>query len=85
MKTPDNLCPSGSCSAPCYALVLYTYDYHEWEETLAVSFDASKLKDEYDSLDHLYDDRPLVAPASHKEYADREEVHWIIEPVKFLA
>lgn len=77
----------GATSQPptCYALVLYTYDHHEWEETLAASFDEAKLKTEYESLDHLYSDRNLVSLEAHESLRDREEAHWVIEPVKFLA
>ena len=72
-------------TAACYALVIYAYDYYESEETLAVSFDPDKLKNEYDTLDHLYSDEPLVECDDHQKWSGRGAHHWVIEPVKFLA
>lgn len=76
---------NNSNSTPCYALVLYSYDYYEWETTHAVSFDRQKLKTAHKRQDCLYGDRPLVALKEHKDYADREYAHWVIQPVEFLA
>jgi len=69
----------------CYRLVLYTYDWHEWEETYAVSFIRKKLRDELKGMDGLYTDRPLIEEEQHAEYARREEAHWLIEEIKFLS
>ena len=74
-----------SDSTPCYALVLYSYDYYEWETTKAVSFDRQKLKRDHKFQDCLYSDRPIVALGEHQFYAEREDAHWVIQPVKFLA
>ena len=74
-----------SPASPCYALVLYSYDYYEWETTKAVSFDRQQLKKEHKVQDCLYSDRPLIALKEHRFYAKMEEAHWVIQPVKFLA
>lgn len=69
----------------CYALVLYTYDdyeyFYEWEEVLAVSFDADALKEEYNK-----ERRPfaLVSYDKHKELAGVYRNHWTIKEVEFL-
>jgi|14BtaG_2_1085337.scaffolds.fasta_scaffold174446_2 hypothetical protein len=95
---PDFECSMTECTAgewvkledlppasTCYALVLYSYDYYEWETTKAVSFDREKLKREHKAQDGIYSDRPLVAFKEHQIYAEREDAHWVIQPVKFLA
>jgi hypothetical protein len=74
----------GRCAPTCYALRLYTYDYYEWQEDFAVSFDQELLKAHYAGLDHLYSDRQLVDASEHEKNAEAERVHWIIEPITFL-
>jgi hypothetical protein len=70
----------------CYALRIYSYDYYEWEEDIAVSFDTTLLKEYYErDLGHLYDDAPLVDASKHQEYQDGEKPHWIITPITFLS
>ena len=69
---------------PDYALRLFTYDYYEWEEVHAVSFDPKLLRAHFEGLDHLYANRPLVDGSEHSAHADREDAHWTIEPVNFL-
>ena len=71
----------------CYALRHYTYDYHEWQEDFAVSFDESLLVDLHNQgLDHLhlYNDHPIVPLENHKELALQEKAHWVITPIVFL-
>lgn len=83
---PDNATAPRSVDQQqaCYALRLYTYDYYEWQEDIAVSFDQGALKAHLEQLDHLYDDQPLVDASEHESYADGERVHWVITPVLFL-
>ena len=70
---------------PCYALKLYTYDYHEFVEVCAVSFDIDALRSHYTSgLDRLFDDSPLVDEDTHKKLSDDEDPHWVIEEILFL-
>lgn len=75
---------AGSPGMTCYALRLFTYDYYEWEEVHAVSFDPKLLRAHFEEMDHLYADRPLVDGSEHAAHADREDPHWTIEPVTFL-
>jgi hypothetical protein len=70
----------------CYALRIYSYDYYEWEEDVAVSFDQNLLKEYYErNLDNLYDDAPLVDISKHQEYQNGEKPHWVITPITFLS
>jgi hypothetical protein len=74
----------GLDATTCYALRLYTYDYYEWQEDFAVSFDPELLKNHFAELDHLYDEKPLVDVSEHKTHSEREDVHWVITPILFL-
>ena len=69
----------------CYALKRYTYDYHEWGDVFAVSFDEQDLLNYFvDDLEDTYDDRELVSLEEHESLASMEEAHWVIEPIKYL-
>lgn len=70
----------------CYALVLYVYDYYEYEETFAVSFSQGKLRSELASLNHHHGKQPFAEDDNqHRSLARSEEHHWTIKPIKFLA
>jgi len=85
MKSDTNNTAGSDCSgATCYALRLFTYDYYEWEEVHAVSFDPELLRAHFEGLDHLYANRPLVDGSEHSAHADRKDAHWTIAPVTFL-
>tara|TARA_R110000868_G_scaffold181762_1_gene422702 strand:- start:280 stop:528 length:249 start_codon:yes stop_codon:yes gene_type:complete len=69
----------------CYALRRYTYDYYEWQEDIAVSFDESLLIDLHKQrLNHLYNDDPIYPLEDHKELSLQEKPHWVITPIVFL-
>jgi hypothetical protein len=83
----------------CYALKLFTYDYYEWEEIFAVSFDPELLRLAYRenadqevdanvirSLSQVYKNAPLLDSRAngHEALGEAETPHWIIEPIKFL-
>lgn len=81
VKEPRN---EGLDETICYALRLYTYDYYEWQEDFAVSFDQKLLKAHFARLDHLYDDCPLVDVSEHETHSERKDAHWVITPILFL-
>lgn len=66
------------------ALVLYTYDYYEWEEIKATSFDRKKLKELYKTIKQDYHNAPLIPFTKHQEYKADRIYHCIIKPIKFL-
>ena len=68
----------------CYALKVYKYDHYEWEETVAVSFDADLLREHYKTVDHLYKKSPLVELSDREFLYKKDEPHWTIEPITFL-
>lgn len=83
----------------CYALRLYHYDYYEWEDVHAVSFDKELLRAHYEGLKYLcwdvslrgmvcraylYRDSPLVDELVHTALAQHETNHWTIEPINLL-
>jgi hypothetical protein len=80
----ENTAGSDCSGATCYALRLFTYDYNEWQEDFAVSFDPELLKTHFAGLDHLYDDEPLVDVSEHETHSERQDVHWVITPILFL-
>jgi len=66
-------------------LFLFTYDYYEWEELIAVSLDEDKLKERHKAYDGLYDDKELISLDQHKARAPRdEEPHFVIMPVEYI-
>lgn len=69
---------------PCYALKVYSYDYYQWEEVLAVSYDPAKLREYHKTVDHMYNDAPLVEARGHRGLSAVEKEHWIIEEIPFL-
>ena len=68
----------------CYVLRFYTYDYYEWQEDLAVSFDPELLKTHFAGLNHPRHDEPLVDVSEHETHSQREDAHCVITPILFL-
>lgn len=64
-----------------YALVEFTYDYYEWERTIAVSEDPARLRERYAEEDTDY---PLISRALHRKFCDKEDHHFCIEPVAYI-
>lgn len=65
-----------------YILTLYTYDYHEWENFIAVSETEEGVKRHWQKLvqdKKGYYDAPLVPKEVHTEYSDKEVCHHVIE------
>ena len=73
---------------PCYsfALVKYSYDYHEFEEVIAVSFDKEKLVHEYEKeATEDYGFALALASKDERENLQKKGTsHFCIEPIKFL-
>lgn len=90
-KTPTDgrftaVAPSGI--TPCFALKFYTYDFYEWEKTVAVAEDVEKLRAFYTAINHKKRKAPLVSDAEHEVLKDDGMInkadHWTIEPIVLL-
>lgn len=86
MKTPDSQQTAALAPLPCYALRLFTYDYYEWQQDYAASFDPEMLKEHHKTgLDGvMYRNAPLVDESEHAQLADSESPHWVVTPIRFL-
>lgn len=62
-----------------YGLFKCSYDYYEWKDLEVVSLEKVKLEEYYKSLNSQYTITSI--PEVHKEYADQERVHFLIEEI----
>jgi hypothetical protein len=74
--------PSMENNIKMYALSHYTYDYYEWEETFAVSFDPAKLEELAST--HTDEHNPLVSEVEHEDKRREERGHYTISEIRFL-
>ena len=85
MKTDAKKEQGKDLEVVCYALTLYTYDYYEFEETIAISFDKDKLKKEYENIEHIWSEAPLIRKKESEPFWLNEKPYWLIRPLKYLA
>lgn len=64
-------------------LFIYTYDYYEWEDLIAVSESADRLKERH--LEEKKQDYKLATNEDeHNELAHMETYHYMIKDVELV-
>ena len=71
-----------------FGLILYTYDYYEWERVVCTSFDRELLVEKHrqinSELNAMGYNIPLLDENNRESDKSREKSHYCISPVLFL-
>jgi hypothetical protein len=71
-----------------FGLILYTYDYYEWERVVCTSFDRELLVEKHRQINSEQNamgyDIPLLDSIERESAKSREKSHYCIDPVVFL-